>query len=128
MCRTREEKREENSPGHLGPETDWYKDPLARSSIGEMEEKEFSALQRAPFPKDHPLGFNIDTVQEGWVGTAGGNNLDDVDDRIRKGDMVVGITTMPRWSNIRVPSNRTGSHSGLMGLFVSVLVLLPSCF
>lgn len=54
------ENRDDNSPGRIGPGTDWiYYDSIVRRAIGESEARVLAASVRPPIPDGYPVGFNL---------------------------------------------------------------------
>lgn len=83
MWRARGEKREAQVPGRVGSGTEWmFYDAFDRRAIGEAEATRFYVRKCAMIAEGHPLGFNLETVPDGRVVAAGGNNRNDGDGRI----------------------------------------------
>lgn len=83
--RERGEKREERSPGRVGPGGDWFDlDPLARRAISEGEM--VSCSEAAADSKRTSCWFNLHNTPDGWIGAVvgddrGGNDRNDNDER-----------------------------------------------
>lgn len=68
MWISRGEKREDRSPGPVGPGADWiYYDPIAYRAIGKVDARHLVARVRPPIPDWHPVDFNFEMTPAGWV-------------------------------------------------------------
>ena len=109
--RARGEKKEDSSPGRVGPGGDWlYYDPFARRAISEADAKRFAARERPPIPEGHPMGFDFDTAPDGWVShdTAGENRGGGDDSRDRPAFADVG-----GWESEDARMEDLGSSAGM---------------